>query len=217
MSGLATFLEEPWRKKHDKSRKERGEGRESGRLRSRSRHRVGREVARCKTTCLFSKMTAQFSLLVFPSVFYTSTLPLLALEKASLYKDVGAACHKDTGQAAPQAPLHTEYEWRREGNNFILSIFTGRTHTHECTHSQTRSHAQARRQTRRIKTKRPPRKEPHVKQDADYGQLSTHIPSWTCYHFACAAYVSECTEGCLCNRRQAGEKRNGDLPAGPGT
>lgn len=158
MSGLATFLEEPWRKKHDTSRKERGEGRESGRLRSRSRHRVGREVARCKTTCLFSKMTAQFSLLVFPSVFYTSTLPLLALEKASLYKDVGAACHKDTGQAAPRAPLHTEYEWRREGNNFILSIFTGRTHTHECTHSQTRSHAQARRQTRRIKTKRPPRK-----------------------------------------------------------
>ncbi len=107
-------------------------------------------------------------------------------------------------------------KWSRERNYFILPIFTELTHIHECIHSQKCAHARARRHADAGHEHTPSVKELDVNQDADERQLNTHIPSWTCYRFACAVYVSECTKGCLCNHRQAGEKWNGDLPTGLG-
>lgn len=164
-------------------------------------------------------MTAHFSLLL--------VLPLRRL--CSLWRKW--VCIKTWAQLVTriQARLHggppLHHLWlnmsghskrSREGNYFILPIFTEVTHIHECTHSQKCAHARACRHADAAHEHTPSVKELDVNQDADERQLNTHIPSWTCYRFTCAVYVSECTEGCLCNRRQAGEKWNGDLPTGLG-
>ena len=134
--------------------KRKGEGRESGGLRSRSRHQVGQEVSCCKTTLFVPKMTTQFSLLVFPSVFYTSTLPLLTLKKASLYKDVGAARHMDTGQAAPWDPHCTlnMSDTEREIILSFLSLLDAHMHMNAFIHK----HAQGTQANAAHKNKRPP-------------------------------------------------------------
>ena len=79
----------------------------SGRVRTSTLHLVGREgcMLQLRENLFLLKMTAHFSLFLFPSVS-TSTPPPLTLKRVSLYKDVGMACHKDTGQAAQWAPLH---------------------------------------------------------------------------------------------------------------